>query len=199
MTVANPKKKIPIPKQVAFVKLIHWINMVSLLVMIGSGLQIYNANPVFGGRGAFIFPKVLTIGGWLGGGRNWHFAAMWVFAINLFIHGLYILITKRWEKRFISSSDLKALQVTQNAKRKNYAWHRVVYTGIIPILLLAIASGLAMYKPVQFEWLSNLFGSWQILRTVHFLTVPIVIIFTIVHTILGLKVGTFRLIRSMFA
>lgn len=199
MTVVNPKKKTPIPKQVAFVKLVHWINMLSLLIMIGSGLQIYNANPVFGGRGAFTFPKVLTIGGWLGGGRNWHFAAMWVFAINLFIYGLYILLTKRWEKRFVSSSDLKALQVTQNVKRKNYAWHRVVYTGIIPILLLAIASGLAMYKPVQFEWLSNLFGSWQILRTVHFLTVPIVIAFTIVHAILGLKVGTFRLIRSMFA
>jgi thiosulfate reductase cytochrome b subunit len=194
----KPKKTPPGPKQAAFIKLTHTINIISLIIMTGSGLQIYNANPVFGGRGAFTFPPVVTIGGWLGGGRNWHFAAMWVFSINLLIYGLFIFITKRWEKRFASGADVKALQVAQNAKRKNYAWHRVVYTGIIPVLLLAIASGLAMYKPAQFEWLSGLFVNWQILRTVHFLTIPIVLGFTIVHTLLGLKVGTLRLIRSMF-
>jgi len=167
-------------------------------VMITSGLQIYNANPVFGGREGWHFPSFLLLGGWLAGGRNWHFAAMWFYSLNLLWYGLYVLISSRWRKRFASSSDVKALQVSHNGKRKNYAWHRLVYTAIIPVLLLAILTGLTMYKPAQFYWLSGLFGSWQTIRIVHFSTVPIVIIFTLVHSLLALKVGSIRLVRSMF-
>ena len=83
-------------------------------------------------------------------------------------------------------------------KRKNYAWHRLVYSLIIPILVLAIASGLAMYKPVQLHWIASLFGDWQTLRTIHFITVPTVLLFTFVHSLFGLKVGGTRLIKSMF-
>jgi thiosulfate reductase cytochrome b subunit len=194
----KPQKKPPGPKQAAFVKLTHGITIVSLVIMIGSGLRIYNANPVFGGRGAAVFPKAWVLGGGLSDARNWHFSAMWLFCINLLVYGIYIFVTKRWEKRFVSSADVKALKESQNAKRKNYAWHRVVYTGIVPVLLLAIVSGIAMYKPAQFDWLAGLFINWQMLRTVHFITVPIVLVFTLIHTILGMKVGTFKLIRSMF-
>lgn len=202
MTDVKPPKKLqkkpPGPKQAGFVKLTHGITIVSLIVMIGSGLRIYNANPVFGGRGAWVFPKAWVLGGGLSDARNWHFSTMWLFSINLLIYGIYIFMTKRWEKRFVSSADVKALKESQNAKRKNYAWHRLVYTGIIPVLLLAIVSGVAMYKPAQFDWLASLFVNWQTLRTVHFITVPIVLVFTLVHAILGMKVGTFKLIRSMF-
>jgi thiosulfate reductase cytochrome b subunit len=186
------------PSQASLAKMFHWINIVSLLLMMASGLQIYNANPVFGGRGGWAIPSLFTLGGWLGGGRNWHFAVMWVYVLNLLLYGLYIFITRRWKRRFVDSQDVKALQVSQNAKRKNYAWHRLVYTAIIPILVLAIFSGLAMYKPAQFAWLSGLFGNWQILRTVHFMTVPIVLVFTFVHSVLALKVGGIRLVNSMF-
>jgi thiosulfate reductase cytochrome b subunit len=65
-------------------------------------------------------------------------------------------------------------------------------------LLLAIASGLAMYKPAQLYWLAALFGNWQTLRTIHFITVPVVLLFTLVHSLLALKVGSLRLIKSMF-
>jgi thiosulfate reductase cytochrome b subunit len=200
MTSSIPAKRKArlIPSQAILAKAFHWVNIVSLLLMMTSGLQIYNANPVFGGRGGWHFPPLVTLGGWLAGGRNWHFAAMWVYALNLLAYGLYIFISQRWQRRFASATDLKALQEGKNPKRKNYAWHRLVYTAIIPILLLAILSGLAMYKPVQFSWLAGLFGSWQILRTVHFLTVPTVIFFTLVHSLLALKVGNLRLIKSMF-
>lgn len=198
MTDVKSKKKSPGPKQAAFVKLTHGLTMISLVFMISSGLRIYNADPVFGGRGGWLFPKMLLLGGGLSDARSWHFATMWFFSVNLLIYGLYIFITKRWKKRFVSSADIKALQVSQNAKRKTYAWHRVVYSGIIPILILAIVSGVAMYKPAQFDWLSGLFVNWQTLRTVHFVTVPIVLVFTIVHAMLGMKVGTLKLIRSMF-
>lgn len=166
--------------------------------MISSGLQIYNANPVFGGRGGWEFPQFLLLGGWLAGGRHWHFAAMWLFALNLLGYGLYIVVTRRWQRRFVSSGDLKALQKSRNQKRKTYAWHRLVFTGIMPVLLLAILSGLGMYKPVQFDWIVGLFGSWQALRIVHFITVPIVVGFTLIHSLLGFKVGGWRLIQSIF-
>jgi thiosulfate reductase cytochrome b subunit len=198
ITMATPQKSPPIPHQQLIIKLFHGLIIISLILMIGSGLQIYNATPVFGGKDGWHFPDFLTLGEWLAGGRDWHFAIMWVFSFNLLIYGIYIFLTKRWQRRFISSSDLKVLKVGQNAKRKAYAWHRLIYTGIIPVLLLSIASGLAMYKPVQLAWLANLFGNWQTLRTVHFLTVPISLLFMIVHIFMGLKVGGLRVIRSMF-
>jgi thiosulfate reductase cytochrome b subunit len=188
----------PAPQQAFFTKVFHWTNIVSLFVMITSGLQIYNANPVFGGRAGWHFPAVVTLGGWLAGGRHWHFAAMWFFSMNLLIYGIYIFLTRRWKRRYASASDIQVLQTGKNPKRRAYAWHRVVYTGIIPVLILAIASGLAMYQPAQLAWLSALFINWQILRTVHFITVPLVIIFTFTHSLLALKVGQFRLVKSIF-
>lgn len=194
----RPKRTPAAPKQALFTKIFHWLNIISLTLMITSGLQIYNANPVFGGRAGWHFPAVVTLGGWLAGGRHWHFASMWIFSMNLLIYGIYIFITRRWKRRYASSSDIQVLQTGKNPKRKNYAWHRVVYTGIIPVLVLAVASGLAMYKPVQFSWLSALFINWQILRTVHFITVPTVVLFTFAHSLLALKVGQFRLVKSIF-
>jgi thiosulfate reductase cytochrome b subunit len=194
----KPKGPGKAPSQALLAKTFHWLNIISLLFMASSGLQIYNANPVFGGRDGFRMPSVLLLGGGLAKGRDWHFAMAWIFSLNLLAYGVYIFITRRWTNRFASGADVKALRASQNEKRKNYAWHRLVYTGVIPVLLLAIASGLAMYKPAQLHWLASLFVNWQTLRTVHFIVIPIVVVFTIAHTWLGLKVGTMRLLKSMF-
>lgn len=191
--------KLPLqPKQAIAAKTFHWINLISLTLMIGSGLQIYNANPVFGGRGGLRISPLFTLGGWLAGGRHWHFAAMWIFSLNLLAYGIYILLTKRWKHRFFSNKDLTALQRGKNEKRKNYAWHRLAYTLIIPVLLLSIFTGLGMYKPAQFYWIVDCFGDWQALRIVHFIAVPIFVIFAFIHSFLALKVGSSRLIDSMF-
>lgn len=166
--------------------------------MLTSGLQIYNANPVFGGREGFHFPFLGLLGGWLAGGRHWHFAAMWFFSLNLLWYGVYVLFTQRWKHRYVGSNDIKALQQSKNRKRRIYAWHRLAYTSIIPILLLALLSGIGMYKPAQFHWIVDLFGDWFALRVVHFLTVPIVLGFAIVHSWLAFKAGGDRLVDSMF-
>lgn len=195
---SKTSKPRPRPNQALAAKIFHWVNIISLLLMISSGLQIYNANPVFGGRGGWHFPPLFLLGGWLAGGRHWHFAAMWLFALNLVWYGIYILITRRWKHRFVGEKDVKALQLSHNPKRIAYAWHRIAYTAIIPILLLALLSGLGMYKPAQFHWIVDLFGDWQALRIVHFMSVPTVILFAMVHSWLALKVGGSRLIDSMF-
>ena len=137
VSASSQSRPRPLFKQALLAKIFHWVNIISLLLMITSGLQIYNANPVFGGREGWQFPSVFLLGGWLAGGRHWHFAAMWLYSLNLLWYGVYILLTQRWRRRFISQNDLKALP-SRNQKRKNYAWHRLVYTAIIPVLLLAI-------------------------------------------------------------
>jgi thiosulfate reductase cytochrome b subunit len=198
---SEPKKsakKLKAPQQDLLAKAFHWTNIVTLLIMTSSGLRIYNANPVFGGREGMHFPGMFLLGAGLADGRVWHFAAMWVYALNLLVYGLYIFMTKRWKNRFAATNDLKALQASANAKRKIFAGHKIIYTVIIPILLLAIVSGLAMYKPAQLHWLASLFGNWQILRILHFITIPIVLGFTFVHSFLALKFGGMRLVKSMF-
>jgi thiosulfate reductase cytochrome b subunit len=186
------------PLQAPPAKIFHWVNIISLFLMLTSGLQIYNANPVFGGREGWHFPWIGLLGGWLAGGRHWHFAAMWFFSLNLLWYGIYVLITQRWKHRYVGENDLKALQQSRNPKRRIYAWHRIVYTSIIPILLLAIFTGVGMYKPAQFPWIAELFGDWFALRTMHFLTVPAVLIFAIAHSLLALRAGGDQLVDSMF-
>ncbi|RAM52807.1 MAG: cytochrome b/b6 domain-containing protein [Hapalosiphonaceae cyanobacterium JJU2] len=198
MLVNVTSKHQKLPKQAKGAKIFHWINIISLFIMLTSGLQIYNANPVLGGRSGLHIPPIFTLGGWLAGGRHWHFAAMWLFSLNLLWYGFYILITRRWRHRFVGANDIKALQKTQNPKRLIYAWHRIVYTSIIPILLLALFTGIGMYKPAQFPWIVDIFGSWQALRIVHFASVPLVIIFALVHWWLGKKAGGSQLTDSMF-
>ncbi len=196
MTSSKTPRKAP--TQAIGAKIFHYCNFISLFIMITSGLQIYNANPVFGGRGGLpIFP-LFTLGGWLAGGRHWHFAAMWLFSLNLFCYGIYIFLSQRWKNRFVSKNDIKALQKSHNNQRLNYAWHRIIYTAIIPILLLAIFTGIGMYKPAQFSWIVDIFGSWQALRTIHFASVPMVVIFVWLHWKLGQKVGGNALTQSIF-
>ena len=196
----NESRRSPAPKfsQTLAVKIFHWVSLVSLFLMITSGLQIYNANPVFGGRTGFHIPAILGLGGWLAGGRHWHFAMMWIFVLNLVWYSVYILLTRRWQHRYANTKDVKVLVVSHNNKRKNYAWHRLVYTAIIPILFLSIYSGLGMYKPAQFYWIVDSFGSWDALRITHFMAVPITIILAAIHSQLGRQVGGDRLLDSMF-
>ena len=198
MTTNLPSPKGKSHNQAIGAKIFHSVNIISLFLMLTSGLQIYNANPVFGGRAGLHIPPIFTLGGWLAGGRHWHFAAMWLFSLNLLWYGIYVLITRRWRRRFVGVNDLKALQKTQNPQRLAYAWHRIIYTAIIPILLLALLTGIGMYKPAQFPWIVDMFGDWQALRIVHFSSVPMVIVFTVIHSLLGKKAGGSKLTESMF-
>jgi thiosulfate reductase cytochrome b subunit len=180
------------------VRIFHGLNLLSLWGLMGSGLQIYNANPVFGGRAGLHFPGFLLLGGWLAGARNWHFTLMWIFGLNLLAYGLYVLFSQRWRHYYVQKQDLAALQRSQNPQRRNFAWHRLLYTIAIPVLLLSIATGLAMYQPAQLAGLAGWFGDWQSLRTLHFLAVPTLILFAVLHGNLATAISDGALWRSMF-
>ena len=80
-----------------WVRITHWINALAMLVMIGSGWEIYNASPLFG----FTFPGSITLGGWLAGALLWHFAAMWLLAINGIVYVALGLITGRFRNKLL--------------------------------------------------------------------------------------------------
>src|SRR5476649_1959994 len=82
------------------VRVTHWINAMAMLTMIFSGWRIYNASPIFD----FEFPVDLTLGGWLGGALQWHFAAMWVLALNGLIYLAFNLFSGRLKRRFFPVS-----------------------------------------------------------------------------------------------
>ena len=79
-----------------YVRITHWINALAVLVMIGSGWQIYNASPLF----PFRFPQS-ALGGWLAGGLLWHFAAMWVLVVNGLVYLTLALATGRFRRKLL--------------------------------------------------------------------------------------------------
>ena len=175
----------------------HAFDALVLLVMAGSGLQIYNANPVFGGRGGATFPPLLTLGGWLEGGRFWHFGFMALFALNL---GIWIgLLLQRRRRHLAKIADLVSWRGSQNLAKRRYSAHRLIYTLMLIVLGFSLITGLAMYKPVQLWWLSGLFGSWQILRVFHFATIPAMVALVINHGVLSWRIGGLSLMRKMVA
>ena len=85
------------PVHPLYVRITHWINALAVLIMIGSGWQIYNASPLF----AFTFPSGITLGGWLAGGLLWHFAAMWLLIANGLVYVTLGLATGRFRRKLL--------------------------------------------------------------------------------------------------
>ena len=181
----------------------HAFNLVVLLLMAASGLQIYNANPVFGGRGGATVPELFTLGGWLAGGRDWHFGVMGLYGANL---GVWIaLLLRQRHQRLAALGDLGTLRVSSNTPKRRLAAHRLVYTLMLIVLGFSLITGMAMYKPAQLWWLVSLFSfaeaaghdSWQVLRVCHLATIPAIALLLAAHLVLSWRVGGLRLWRSM--
>src|SRR5215470_20062834 len=75
----------------------HWLNALAVLLLVASGWRIYDAAPLY----ALHFPKALTLGGWLGGALQWHFAAMWLLVVNGSVYLTLNLATGRFGRRFL--------------------------------------------------------------------------------------------------
>jgi thiosulfate reductase cytochrome b subunit len=176
-----------------WVRVTHWINALAILVMIGSGLQIYDASPLFG----FTFPKSIALGNWLAGALLWHFAVMWVLVINAIIYVTLGLATGRFRRKLypISPSqviaDIKAalaFKLTYDDLSHYNAVQKVLYTGIILTGVVIVLSGLSIWKPVQFQELTALFGGYDGARYVHFFAMAAIVAFLVVHVSLALIV-----------
>jgi thiosulfate reductase cytochrome b subunit len=173
-----------------WVRVTHWVNALAMLVLIGSGWQIYNASPLF----PFVFPGGITLGGWLAGALLWHFAAMWLLAMNGLIYVLLGIVTGRFRRKLIPIrpgevlTDAKAA-LTGTLAHENLAVYNAVqkllYLGIILIGGVIVLSGLAIWKPVQLQALTAAFGGYDTARYVHFFAMAAIVGFLVVHVIMS--------------
>jgi thiosulfate reductase cytochrome b subunit len=177
----------------AWVRVCHWTNAVAMVIMIMSGWQIYNASPLFD----FIFPKTITLGGWLGGALLWHFAAMWLLGINGLVYVILGFATGRFRRKLIPITpsgviaDAKAAltgHLAHDDLSKYNSVQKLLYAGIILVGVLIILSGLSIWKPVQFQYLTALFGGYAVARYVHFFAMASIVLFMIVHVVMALLV-----------
>src|SRR5882724_5515406 len=186
---ATPAKVI----QPAWVRALHWTNAVAMVLMIMSGWQIYNASPLFG----FSFPGSITLGGWLGGALLWHFAAMWLLMVNGLIYLALGISTGRFRKKLLPITPEGVLADTKAAltgklshddlTKYNYV-QKLLYAGIIVIGIVIVLSGLSIWKPVQLQYLTALFGGYDAARYVHFICMAAIVGFMVVHVALALLV-----------
>jgi thiosulfate reductase cytochrome b subunit len=176
-----------------WVRITHWINALAMLVMIGSGWEIYDASPLFG----FTFPSSFALGGWLAGALQWHFAAMWVLAINGLVYVTLGLATGRFRRKLLpirlaqviaDLRDALALKLAHEDLSVYNAVQRLLYVGIILVGIVIVLSGLSIWKPVQFQELTTLFGGYDAARFVHFFCMAAIVAFLLVHVLLALIV-----------
>jgi len=176
-----------------WVRICHWINALAILVMIGSGWQIYNASPLFG----FVFPREIALGNWLAGALLWHFAAMWVLVVNGIVYVTLGIVTGRFRRKLYPIrpsevvADLKAaatFKLSHDDLSHYNAVQKLLYTGVILAGVVIVLSGLSIWKPVQFQELTALFGGYDAARYVHFLAMAAIVGFLIVHIALALIV-----------
>lgn len=183
-----------------WVRLCHWLNALAILVMVGSGWQIYDASPLFN----FTFPRAAGLGNWLGGGLLWHFAAMWLLVGNGLVYVALGLSTGRFRRKLwpitpqALAADTRAaltLRLSHDDPAHYNAIQKLLYAGIIATGVVVVLSGLSIWKPVQFQELTALFGGYEIARRVHFICMAVIVGFLAVHVALALLVP--KSIRAM--
>jgi thiosulfate reductase cytochrome b subunit len=183
-----------------YVRLTHWINAVAVLIMIGSGWQIYNASPLF----PFVFPSSVTLGGWLAGGLLWHFAAMWLLVANGLVYLTVGLLTGRFRRKLLPirpseiAGDLRSAlagRLRRDDPAVYNAVQKALYVGVILAGIVIVISGLALWKPVQFYVLTIPLGGYEGARLVHFFAMAVIVLFLVVHVVMAVLVP--RSLRAM--
>ena len=185
-----------------WVRITHWANAVAMVMMIGSGWEIYNASPLPLFR--FELPKSITLGGWLAGALAWHFAAMWVLVVNGLVYVTLGLATGRFRAKLFPIRPREVVRDFVAALRRRLSYddlsvynsvQRLLYLIVICAGVVIVLSGLAIWKPVQFQELTTLFGGYDRARYVHFFAMSAIVGFLAVHIVLALIIP--RSLRAM--
>jgi thiosulfate reductase cytochrome b subunit len=179
------------------VRITHWLNALAMIIMIMSGWRIYNSDPIF----PFTFPIAVTLGGsfegsvdihnedGLAGALQWHFAGMWLLAINGIIYLAYGVLSGHFRRtlfpvgpKAVLRDAVAALQFRLPHRLGAYnAVQKSLYLGVLAAGVIMVLSGLAIWKPAQFQELTWLFGGFDIARVIHFLGMAAIVLFLVVH------------------
>ena len=199
LDLARQRKK---PKMIhpLFVRITHWINAFAAIAMLMSGLRIYNASPLY----PFLFPPDVTLGGWLAGALAWHFAAMWLLVLNGIAYLIYGFYTGHFIRRLLNIRPMAAyrnvkLEIKQlliHGTGEYNLIQRVLYIIVIWDVIILFFSGLAIWKPIQLQKLTEFFGGYEQARHYHFYGMLILVFFLLLHVSAAFAVkGT---VQSMF-
>ena len=177
-----------------WVRITHWINALAMFIMIGSGWQIYDASPLFD----FLeFPSGLALGGWLAGALLWHFAAMWLLLINGIVYVTLGVATGRFRRKLLPIRPRAVLDDFVAALRGRLSHddltvynsvQRLLYGGVLIAGVVIVLSGVSIWKPVQFKYVTALFGGYDIARYFHFFAMAAIVAFLTIHVALALIV-----------
>lgn len=172
-----------------WLRLMHWLNALAIVLLMMSGWRIYNATAFLG----FSIPASVTLGGWLGGALMWHFAAMWVLAINGVLYIALNIFTGRLLSKFFPLSfksfmaDLAAAlrgKLAHADPRQYNTVQKLAYLFVMVDSLLLALSGLVLWKSVQFDLLRSLMGGYEGARLVHFFTMATLAAFVLIHLVM---------------
>jgi Ni/Fe-hydrogenase b-type cytochrome subunit len=194
------------------VRVTHWVNVGAIIVMVGSGRQIFTAYPAFARKGEIFccypfegtpVPRWLTFGGWLAGARNWHFAMMWVLVVNGLVYLAFVYLHGEWRDLMPRKGDIRdSWQMVKfyAFKRRDHphqgkhnALQKTAYF-LFPIVgAILVMTGLAIWKPVQLSGLTNLFGGYVWARYWHFLAMVTLVILSVIHVFMVFAVDPYSI------
>ena len=173
------------------VRIMHWVNALAMLVMVGSGWGIYNDDIIING---LHFSAKLRIGTWAAESLLWHFAFMWVLLINGAAYLAYGFVTGRLRQRLLPIRPREVIATIRDTLHFKLAHEdlttynavqKLLYIVVILAGVSQVATGLAIWKPVQFHWLTSLFGGFQAARVIHFAGMAVIVGFVLVHVALA--------------
>jgi thiosulfate reductase cytochrome b subunit len=190
-----------------WLRLMHWANALAVILMIMSGWRIYDATnflhfytPVVTAHGVqwlWGIAAPYTLGGWLGGALQWHFAAMWILLINAVLYVVISFVTKRFVPQFLPVTipgifrDLKAALTghLSHADLRHYNYvQRAAYLFAMADIIVLVISGCALWKSVQFAWARVLTFGYEPARYIHFTAMVLLCGFIVVHVVMALLV-----------
>lgn len=206
-------------------RLWHWVNVLALVILFMSGLNISNAHPHlywgqwgFDPRNAWLnvvnFPGWATIPGYysLAEARQWHVLFAWVFAAGLLLYMLIALVNghfrrdivthrKEWRWSEIRGDIAAHLRLDFHHGGGKYNFMQKLAYGVVLFILLPlmIASGMAISpgSDAAFPWLLDVFGGRQSARSIHFIVAWCLFGFLVIHVVLVLLSGPLRQIGDM--
>jgi thiosulfate reductase cytochrome b subunit len=199
--VAGGKRLHPLP-----LRIMHWINAAAIIIMIMSGIKIYDDSPIFGW---LFFPSPITLGGdpdiafrfhsngGASGALQWHFLGMWIVVINGLAYLTYGIVTGRLHRKLLPIWPSEVISTIRDAMRFQLSHdditvyngvQKVLYAGIIVVAIIEVLAGLVIWKPVQFSSFAWIFYSFQGARLVHFFGMTAIVLFLVVHVLLALLV-----------
>jgi thiosulfate reductase cytochrome b subunit len=183
------KRMHPLP-----LRIMHWINAATMIIMILSGWKIYDDEVIFG----FLhFPDAITLGKWAQHGLQWHFFGMWLLVLNGIAYLAYGFATGRFRRLLLPIRPIEVIREVIAALKfrlahadltKYNAVQKILYVGVILIVCLQVVTGVAIWKPIQFSGLVDLFGGFQGARLVHFFGMASICAFFVVHVSLAFLV-----------